>query len=471
MTASPRTLRLLFAGILLLGLGARLVAWLTEGGIHSDEYFQTMEPAWWHLTGFGLQAWEWNEGVRSWALPGYHGAWMALLQSFGVQRGPTLGLLVQLHWALVNLLLVGAAYRGGTTIAGRLAPGAQQAGGLLAALLVALFPLIAVYAPHTLSETPSLLCFVWGTVLVAEVPTRHEAPDPLARRRIFVAGLLIALGACIRIANGPLALVAPMVLVVRRRWSLLPYLFLGALLPVLAFGLCDLFTWGRFAGSFLGYLKFNLIEGRASFFGTEPWHWYLQVMWQRAPVGVFLLLLAALAGLRASWPFLLPAGGLLLLLSTQGHKEERFVIAVWPFLLIAAGGLAGALLAFLRTRRKLITAVVACAVAVVLGDGLWHVHGGPGDKDRWERAWLQAQALAGADPSGTGLVIDRTFFSGGALWYDGRGPQLNYEPALLLNPIVSHALVFAGSDHEKQAREAGFVAVFARDGVVLLRRP
>jgi phosphatidylinositol glycan class B len=479
MIASPppltaRTLRWAFAAIVLLGLGARLLAWQTESGIHSDEFFQVLEPAWWHLSGFGLSAWEWGEGVRSWVLPGYHGAWMALLMSLGLQRGPTLGLLMQLHWALMNLLLIGAAYRGGTLIAGRLTAtaSAQQLGGLGAALLCALFPLVVAYAPHTLSEMPSMLCFVWGALLMAEVPTHREAGDPAARRRVFVAGLLLSLGACIRIANGPLALVAPLVLVARRRWSLLPWLLLGALLPVLAFGLVDLWTWGGFLGSFYRYLKFNLIEGRAAFFGTSPWHWYLQVLWSRAPVGLLLLVAASLAGLRATWPFLLPGFGLLLLLSTQGHKEERFVIAVWPFLLIAAGGVAGALLA--RPRRRSLTlpvgAAIALAFVVIVADGLLHVHGGPGDKDRFERAWMQAQAIAGDDPLGTGLVMDRTFYSGGALWYGGHGPQLNYEPALLLNPIISHALVFAGSDHERQAREAGFTAIFAREGVVLLRR-
>jgi hypothetical protein len=475
----PRRLSLAFAAIVVLGLLARLAAWLTEPAVHSDEFFQVLEPAWWHLTGFGLSAWEWSEGVRSWALPGYHGAWMALLMALGVTEGATLGLLMQLHGALLNLLLIGAAYRGGTLVAGRLsagrgAPGsgavsAEQFGGLCAALLCALFPVVVIYAPHTLSEMPSMLCFVWGIVLVNEAPTRREAADPDARRRTFVAGLVIALGTCIRIANAPLSLVAPLVLLVRRRWSLLPWLLAGAVIPVVAFGLLDLLTWGKFLGSYWKYIEFNIIQGRSAFFGTAPWHWYVEVLWNRGAIALALLLVAVFIGLRATWPFVLAALGLYALLTSQGHKEERFMIAMWPLLLIAAGGVAGTWLARLQGRWQRIA--IAAAVALVLGDGAVHMHGGPGDKDRFARSWLEGQAIAGADPTVTGLVIDRSFYSGAALWFGAARPQLNFETPLLQNPIVSHALVFEGSDHERQAREAGFVPIFVRDGAVLLRRP
>src|SRR6185295_11324705 len=94
-----------------------------------------------------------------------------------------------------------------------------------------------------------------------------------------------------------------------------------------------------------------------------------------------LLLIPLLLGLRATWPFAISALGLVALLSTQAHKEERFIIAFWPFALIGAGGAVGGWLAIAQarwgrsapgprwfTRTRLLHIGVAAAVALVLID-------------------------------------------------------------------------------------------------------
>jgi hypothetical protein len=81
-----------------------------------------------------------------------------------------------------------------------------------------------------------------------------------------------------------MALVAPVWMLGRRRPRAFAALVIGALVPVLGFGLVDLATWGTPWGSFIAYVRFNFIEGRAAEFGTEPWRFYIERLFHRAPV-------------------------------------------------------------------------------------------------------------------------------------------------------------------------------------------
>jgi phosphatidylinositol glycan class B len=497
MTSSAvleRRVRLALALLLSVGLALRLLAVAWDPPLQPDEYYQYLEPAWWHLTGMGLEPWEFRAGVRSWVLPFYNGAWMALLRQLGVTSGATLGLLVKAHWAAINLSLVVLAFRGGASISRRLAPagttaptGAQAGweGGLLAAATCALFPLLVSYAGHTLSELPSMLCAVAGLVLTSELLEDGRADSPAALRKAAWVGILVSSSACLRIVNGPLALVAPAWLLARGRLRPLGVLLAAGLVPVLVFGLVDLITWGSFAHSFVGYVRHNLIEGKAADYGTEPPDWYLRALAQRAGLALPLLLLPALLGLRAAWPFVISALGLLLYMSTQPHKEERFIVAFWPLLLIAAGGSLGGLLARLR------------ATSMALVEGPSRV---PAQERRWQRylpwcaalwvvlislgasrslrssdAWvgqvdrLRALSWAGAQRDIIGLIGDVPM-TGGALWFSDRVPQFMFDPALLSSPIITHALAQAGSDEEQRALAAGFIPIHRVGEYRVLRR-
>lgn len=82
-----RTLRYVLASLMLLGLVARLVAYAAHPGLHPDEFFQYLEPAWWHTRGYGWPAWEWGAKLRSWIPPSYYGSWMVLLTWLGIGSG------------------------------------------------------------------------------------------------------------------------------------------------------------------------------------------------------------------------------------------------------------------------------------------------------------------------------------------------------------------------------------------------
>ena len=39
------------------------------GRLHPDEVYQSLEPAFFRVHGYGVLAWEWHQGLRNWAVP------------------------------------------------------------------------------------------------------------------------------------------------------------------------------------------------------------------------------------------------------------------------------------------------------------------------------------------------------------------------------------------------------------------
>ena len=492
---SKRGVHIALAAIVLLGTVLRVLALLYEPAHHPDECFQYLEPAWGRLTGAWVETWEWRSGVRSWVLPGYHGAWMALLMLLGVHDGSTIGKFLQAHWALLSMSLVWAGWRGGVLLARRIGPNRAVAipgegaspetapigwqGGLIGALLCAAFPLQVRFSIHTLSEQASILCMVCALVLTAELV---DMTGREGRRKAGFMGVILGLGICLRIQHAPVPLVVALWLMVSRRFWLAVVATSAAMLPVLVFGLVDKLTWGGFLASFIGYVKFNLVEGGASNFGTQPWTWYLEHFRQRLPMALPVLAILCIVGLRATWPFIASALGLTILLSTQAHKEERFVMLFWPLVLIAAAATAGAWLAprkpavwvdgaSLRPRRLrswLVHWAILAALALVLVDGARHARGN--DFTGLDRGRYDAQVWAGRQADITGLLYDQPLYAGGYLWFGRTFPQLLFQTDRLSNPLFSHALVERDSGWMRDAKSAGFAEVFSADRFVVLRR-
>jgi GPI mannosyltransferase 3 len=480
------------AGLVLLGAAARVGSALFDRPIMPDEYFQYLEPAWWHLTGNGTEAWEWHEGLRSWVLPFFNGAFMALCMGLGVRDGATLGTLAKVQWALINAGLTLIAWRAGSSLARTLlrvspapdegaAPAGWQ-GGLLAAGLCAGFGLLVIYGGHALSEPPSMLCLVSGLMLSAELCEwpRDERSSRVYRRAAW-SGALLSLGACLRIANGPLTLLPPLWLLCTGRFRALGVLLAAAFVPALMFGLVDLVTWGGFASSFVAYVKFNLVQGGAARFGTEDTTWYLRKLWQTLPYGLPLLGAAALCGLRGAWPYFLTAAVMLGYLSREPHKEARFILAVWPLLLIAAAGTLGAWIARAAPRaatpagrwRRLLSAssprwaVALAVVFAVLADGARNTQ-----LDHWlEQDRIRAHAWVGQQSNVTGALIDVPIFTSGGPWFNQRAPQVHFDAALLSNPLFSHVVARAGMYEELLSRHAGFEPLHREGTFVVLVRP
>jgi hypothetical protein len=462
--------------IAVAAVAVRVVAYWLEPALHPDEIFQYLEPAWRHLHGVGWRPWEYRVGLRSWVLPAYHGAWMVILSWMGVNGGAAAHGWLRLHWALMGLVLVWAGWRGGCCVTRAIqhasplrlnaaAPVAGWQGGLLAAILVALWPTLIYFAPHTLSELPSMFLIVWGYVWAAEAV---EEEGEGAVRRARWAGLSLSAGACLRVANAPLVLVPLLLLLTRRRRREALELVMATVPIVAVFGLVDWFTWGQFLHSFVTYLDYNLLQGRAVEHGAVQRTWYLAQLRDRLGAGFALLVLPPLTALRATWPWLLGAGGLLGYLATQAHQEERFLVVMWPLLLIAAAGWAGAWIARGGRPRWLVcaAAVVALLIRNLVGTLEMPTH------DYSNRFGIYAgQAWVGRQADATGVLVDGWIgLSGGYLSTGVSIPTVTFAPALLSNPVFNYAVLREGSGEVTMVVAAGFHPVTSRQGFVVLRR-
>jgi phosphatidylinositol glycan class B len=474
--------------IVVAGTAARVWAAFHARSVHPDAYFQYIEPAFWHLTGNGIETWEWHVGLRSWILPFYNGAWMAGLHALGLPYGPEIMRLLKLHWALIQVALIFVAYRGGASVTRRLlrvpleprsdaAPAGSQ-GGLLAAALCAGFGQLVLYAGQTLSEPPSMLLLTAGLVLTAEITEPSACTEAAkATRTAALAGLLLSLGACMRIASAPLTLVPVAWLAVRGMWRPMFAMMFTSLGPVLVFCLVDLASWGTFAGSYIEYVTFNLIEGRAAQFGTSPADWYVEHFRELAPIGFPLLMLFPLLGLRGNLAFLLSAYGMLGYFSAQPHKEARFLLGLWTLLLIATGGVLGAWLArasshSLHSGKTLVrNALHAFSIAVV-AILLVEASRNP-DADCWyDEHRLDALAWTSHQRGAVGVMVDDLILSSGVALWGKTGPLLGFHDELLGSPMISHVIARENTYQDFAARRAGYNQVFREEGgyVVLSNR-
>lgn len=478
---TKRKVTFALAAVFLLGLVARLVALAFENPHHPDEFFQYLEPAWHRLTGVGVETWEWRRGIRSWVLPGYNGAWMALLLELGVRDGILVAELLRLHWTLLSLVLVWAGWRGGCLLSRRMgalpeltsdaAPTGWQ-GGLVAALLCACFPWLVRFSTHTFSELAATLCLTVALVLAGEL---SEAIPERRYRKALAVGLLLGLGVGLRVQYGLVAPVLGMWLLVGRRFRQLGLVVLSSMAVLMLFGLVDLLTWKSLFASYIRYVEFNFVEGGAdAFFGTLPRSWYWSQLEQRLPFGLWALALACLVGMRRSLAFVLAALGTVGAHSFLGHKEERFIVLFWPLALIAAAGWAGAWAGraraenarWPRSPRLRLSLVAALAVALLIDGGL-HARGNDFDLPP---ARFAAQAWVGKQADLTGLIYDEPLYVGGYLRFGRSLPQVQFKAELIDNPIFSHVLAGRHSLPARLAESSGFEAVHSEGDFVVLRR-
>ena len=429
--------------VILLGAAARLVALWLGPPLHPDAIFQYLEPAWHHLHGYGWLAWEWGVGLRSWVLPGYHGAWMAALDLLGVHGGFAAQIILQAHWGLLSLLIIPAAFR---------------AGGPFAAVLCAFWPELVQLSPQTLTEVPSAIAITLGYAAWLQARTLEGAEE---RRAALVAGALLSFACCLRIPNGPLALVPAVDFLVRRRKAALGALALASLGPLLFFGAVDWITWGRPFHSMAAFLNYNFLQGRAAEHGVSPWYDYsLQLLFLTSGTIVIVIAAAALDW-RRTWMTAGPSLLLVVLLSTQRHKEERFILACWPLLAIAWG----------VAMQRRTTLVAWLSTALVLLGTLYGVAHRPLLDYARRTGLYEAEAWVGQQPDVTGLLVfEWIHLSGGFLDFSRNLPLEPFGPQLLANPIFNYAAVKENSREADLCSRAGFVRVQGRREWAVWRR-
>lgn len=283
---------------------------------HPDEIFQTLEPAHRLAYGYGIITWEWRDGVRSWLFPALLAGTMRITDwmgrgSIGYLVGTRI-LLCVFSMAVVWFGFVWAKRAGG------------MEAGLISAAACATWYEVVGFAPRAMTEVVAAHVFLIGLYLGTYSEWLSE------KRRLFWAAVACGIALSLRIQLAP-AVVFACIFFCQSRWrKRVPVVVFGMLLGIAAFGLADLFTWGRpFQSSYL-YFWENVVEGKSLLYGREPWYWYLiEQMQHLGPV-----LILALVGVRRSaflgWIALIILGTH----SAVGHKEARFLYPLLPIVMV-----------------------------------------------------------------------------------------------------------------------------------------
>ncbi len=320
-----RTKRI-YAWVALLGFAFALRVGLAVGSpniFFPDEIFQTLEPAHRLVCGFGVISWEWRLGIRSWIFPAFLAGVMRATAWMGsASAGYLLGTTIVL--SLISLVTVWFGY-----VWAKRASGTPAA--IVAALACSFFFGFVYFAPKALNEVIAAHVLLPGLYLGVYGERLGE------RRRLFLAGLLCALAACLRIQLLP-AMAFAMVYFCYPRWrARIPAVAAGASVPVILFGAVDWITWSYPWQSFIRYYQENVVSGPGKELTlVQPWYWYLLVLLVLLGPAVLLLF----HGARRS-PFLAIFCAIVVVShSAIPHKEIRFIYPILaPAITLAAMGI------------------------------------------------------------------------------------------------------------------------------------
>ncbi len=429
--------------LLLLSLAAG--AWLRarfalgdDGVYWPDEIYQSLEPAHRLVFGYGYLAWEFVDGARNWTLAGGIAGLLQLTTWLGGDRPQVYLPVIRLFFCALGVATAWAISRlaraqGATPLA------AAASAAVFAGMNVALY-----FAPRALSETAATLPAVLGLALAS--------PAAATRRARLLGACLLGLSVLLRLHCAVLCVALLALFSARRQWR--PLLEVSGVLGLwaLAYGVMDALTWGGFFHSALAYLRFNLVENKATLFGKAPPAFYSRALLQSlGPLWWLIAGLAVLAARRAPW-LLLTALGFYVVHAASPHKELRFLL---PFLALATA-LAGLGLSviFERWRRVgwgALTAVLLATVASAWGfRSLTFKQLGihePNQQSAFDRGGPESRLLLAASrqPDLCGLTVlsnDLGYIGGYATLhrdvplYDRPGPELSEGH---VNYVVAHA--------------------------------
>lgn len=332
-------------GLVLIALVPLVHAAAFPGLVHPDEVFQALEPANRLAFGFGVKAWEWDVGLRNWAIPGLLAGLLKFASTVGIDD--PLGRRVMLLLPSLGLHL--AALAAVRRFARRRVSEGQAN---WAVLLVGLSPLTILFAGRTLSEAVS------GALLVIAFE-RLDVADQDPKRAGFLSGVLFGLAEVARYGSAPFILVA-LIWLAWKRSRALPFVVGGGAVIALGLGVLDAVTWGGFWHSLIEYTDFNIIKGKAAGFGRSPWWAYLPQL---------VLLISALSivrwrtqhTLRAVLP-MLAAAVYFVSISAVPHKEDRFL---YPAALVVLMAAAPAFVSMVKSAWLTGASVLAVSLAVI----------------------------------------------------------------------------------------------------------
>ncbi len=362
-----------------------LIANFRPNLIWADEIYQVVEPAHHLVYGYGLTAWEYIVGMRSWLFPGVMAAVLWLGELFG--SGPAFKFVpAQLFMVLCSLISVGVAYRWGERLD-------DARGGVVVGGFVAVWVDLLYFAPHPLSDV------IAGDVLMAALYAALPLTTQPTPRRLAIAGALFGLTFALRPLLGPALLVAA-IFACRRNLHAWGTFILGGTVVLLASGCLDWITLGAPFQSIWLSVWLNIAKGVSSDYGTLPAAFFFIapiLFWGFIPC--LIVIAQFVVGSRRFPALSAVVIAIFLTQSLIAHKEWRFIFPALPPLITLCGIAALQEIRDISQRFNYPTLLAAAALTLWAGVSLVAALS-PGYGPKWtlRRELLDAFALAARQP-------------------------------------------------------------------------
>ncbi len=365
------------------------------GRLHPDEVYQTLEPALHRAFQFGIVAWEWQVGLRNWAIPGAIAFVLRAAKGAGIEDPRIWRALIEVPQFGLHLAMLIAVFR----LSARRVSENQA---LFATWLVALYGPVVFFGGRTMGEGISTAFLICGLERL-DANTKRVGPAVLA-------GLLLGCAGVARYGSAAVIFPALVWLVFSRRFKdcILTVVSGGAV--ALALGYLDLVTWGDWFHSLKAYFNFNVTSGQAvAQFGALPWYYYFQRFFLAPFAGVGFWYWRKRPEVT-NWLLVTSAVGYWVTIALTPHKEARFMYPTLVLLTVAA---APAFAQFWTetfsqqtSRRRRAVALVA-----VLSGSAFYLFNGEFAPQR--TAQFQLTAKAGRSATGFALINDGLWGAGG----------------------------------------------------------
>ncbi len=320
--------------IMLLAVVTRLLAvFFSKGFGWFDDHFLIIEAAQSWVDGHDYNNWlPWSEGNDG---PGGHNLFYAgihyvlfkVMEFLGLYDPQGKMFVVRLLHAALSMVVVVLGYRLTYRLEGRKA--ARMAGLLLAILW--LFPFISV---RNLIEYTCVPFLLWGTWILSDRESRRKA---LAKG--LLAGLVLGIAFSMRFQSLVYIGGIGLGLLILGRWKEALAAGFGVVVSAfLLLGTIDIAVWGYPFAELLAYIDYNMHHYTEYVIG--PWYQYILVILGALvpPVSLFLVygfFYTFIRDWRRTLLIFLPVLLFVAFHSYYPNKQERFILPVLPFIIIA----------------------------------------------------------------------------------------------------------------------------------------
>jgi hypothetical protein len=312
-----------------------LLSYFMPISIDASQIYQSFEPAHFLAFGRGFLSFEWIDGYRSWAYPGFLAGIMKLCSY--INPNPKLYIYAtNIIMILFSLLPIYITYKL-TYKSHKFLPNKKEL-SLLAALLPAFWYALILYAPFTLSGTLPAYLFALNCYLIIKYLDVNN--NDIAKENsysLILIGLIFGLITILRFHLLP-EIAFALIYCSRKNFIYrAKFLSIGFLLTFIPLGFLDWLTWGYPFHSIIYNFYMNIFKGVAKTFGTQPFYYYLGKNIRHWNILFIPFCYFSYLGFKKQPIFLWVALINLLSLSLIAHKEIRFIFLFIICFFISSG--------------------------------------------------------------------------------------------------------------------------------------